>query len=54
VLVPSGRLLMEIGPGQGQAVAALCRTAGLQAVTVLQDIDGRDRVVSAIAASGGL
>jgi release factor glutamine methyltransferase len=54
VLAPSGRLLMEIGPGQGQAVAALCRTAGLQAVTVLQDIDGRDRVVSAISASGGL
>ena len=54
VLAPSGRLLLEIGPGQGEAVAALCRTAGLHAVTVLQDIDGRDRVVSAIAASGGL
>ena len=54
VLAPSGRLLLEIGAGQGAAVAALCRTAGLQAVTVLQDMDGRDRVVSAIAASGGL
>ena len=54
VLAPSGRLLLEIGAGQGAAVAALCRAAGLQAVTVLQDMDGRDRVVSAIAASGGL
>jgi release factor glutamine methyltransferase len=54
VLAPSGRLLLEIGAGQGAAVAALCRTAGLHAVTVLQDMDGRDRVVSAIAASGGL
>jgi release factor glutamine methyltransferase len=54
VLAPSARVLLEIGAGQGDAVAALCRTAGLQAVTVLQDLDGRDRVVSAIAAPGGL
>jgi release factor glutamine methyltransferase len=54
VLAPSARVLLEIGAGQGDAVAALCRTAGLQAVTVLQDMDGRDRVVSAIAAPGGL
>ena len=49
VLAPSGRVLFEIGAGQGSAVAALCRSAGLRAVTVLQDMDGRDRVVSAIA-----
>jgi release factor glutamine methyltransferase len=54
VLAPSARVLLEIGAAQGDAVAALCRTAGLQAVTVLQDLDGRDRVVSAIAAQGGL
>ncbi len=50
VLVPAGRVLVEIGAGQGDAVAALCRSAGLQAVTVLQDMDGRDRVVAAVAA----
>ena len=54
VLAPSARVLLEIGSAQGDAVAALCRTAGLQAVTVLQDLDGRDRVVSAIASPGGL
>ena len=50
VLVPGGRILLETGASQGDAVAALCQTAGLQAVTVLQDMDGRDRVVSAFAA----
>jgi len=50
VLTPPGRVLLETGAGQGDAVAALCRAAGLRAVTVLQDIDGRDRVVSAVAA----
>jgi release factor glutamine methyltransferase len=50
VLTPPGRVLLETGAGQGDAVAALCQAAGLRAVTVLQDIDGRDRVVSAIAA----
>jgi release factor glutamine methyltransferase len=50
VLTPPGRVLLETGAGQGDAVAALCQAAGLRAVTVLQDIDGRDRVVSAVAA----
>jgi len=50
VLVPGGRVLLETGASQGDAVAALCQSAGLQAVTVLQDMDGRDRVVSAVAA----
>jgi len=50
VLVPGGCVLLEIGASQGDAVAALCQSAGLQAVTVLQDMDGRDRVVSAVAA----
>ncbi|MCA3474797.1 MAG: peptide chain release factor N(5)-glutamine methyltransferase [Rhodobacter sp.] len=50
VLVPGGRVLLEIGASQGDAVAALCQSAGLQAVTVLQDMDGRDRAVSAVVA----
>ena len=46
VLTPGGIVLTEIGPSQGQAVAALFRAEG--AVTqVLPDLDGRDRVVLA-------
>jgi release factor glutamine methyltransferase len=46
-LTPSGRLLVEIGPTQGTAVAELFREAGLEDVAVHPDLDGRDRVVSA-------
>lgn len=46
-LEPGGRLLMEIGPTQGQAVLALCAEGGLRPEGVLQDFDGRDRVVCA-------
>ncbi|GGD32237.1 peptide chain release factor N(5)-glutamine methyltransferase [Sinisalibacter lacisalsi] len=46
-LVPGGRLLVEIGPTQGPSVAALFAAAGLSEVTVLPDLDGRDRVVRA-------
>jgi release factor glutamine methyltransferase len=42
------RLLVEIGPTQGAAVAALFATAGLVGVRVLPDLDGRDRVVLAV------
>ena len=47
-LLPGGRLLAEIGPAQGQAVAAMFAAAGLQDVRVLPDMDGRDRVVAAV------
>lgn len=46
-LMPGGRILLEIGPSQGQAVAALLTGAGLEAVRILPDMDGRDRVVVA-------
>lgn len=46
-LGPGGRLLVEIGPAQGAAVAGLFRSAGLEDVRVHPDLDGRDRVVSA-------
>ena len=49
-LMPGGRVLVEIGPTQGPAVAALFRAAGLGGVRVLPDMDGRDRVVVAIKA----
>lgn len=46
-LEPGGRLLLEIGPTQGAAVAALAAAGGLHGVRVLPDLDGRDRVVMA-------
>ena len=46
-LVPGGRLLVEIGPAQGRAVAALFAAAGLHDIRILPDLDGRDRVVAA-------
>ncbi|WP_151717508.1 peptide chain release factor N(5)-glutamine methyltransferase [Gemmobacter serpentinus] len=50
-LAPGGRLMVEIGPTQGPAVQALFVAAGLEAVQVLPDMDGRDRVVAAHAAA---
>ncbi|MBW3244816.1 peptide chain release factor N(5)-glutamine methyltransferase [Epibacterium sp. DP7N7-1] len=44
-LAQGGRVLVEIGPTQGAAVAEMMRAAGLAEVTVLPDLDGRDRVV---------
>jgi len=46
-LAPNGRLLLEIGAGQGAAVSRLVAEAGLDAVRVVADLDGRDRVVTA-------
>lgn len=46
LLSPKGAALVEIGPTQGAAVAALFRAQGAQ-VRVLPDLDGRDRVVLA-------
>lgn len=47
-LCPGGRLMVEIGPAQGAAVSHLFVRAGLENVAVHPDLDGRDRVVSAI------
>lgn len=46
-LMTGGRLLVEIGPTQGAAVSALMALAGLTNIRILQDWDGRDRVVLA-------
>jgi release factor glutamine methyltransferase len=46
---PGGACLLEIGPTQGPAVAALLEAAGLRAIEVLADMDGRDRVLRARA-----
>lgn len=49
-LAPGGRLMVEIGPTQAAAVAALFAAAGLGAIEIRRDLDGRDRVVAARAA----
>ena len=46
-LTPGGRVMVEIGPTQGLAVANLFETSGLRQIRVVQDLDGRDRVVCA-------
>lgn len=45
-LSTGGRLMVEIGWGQGAEVAALFVGAGFEQVEVLSDLDGRDRVVT--------
>lgn len=45
-LRPGGRLMVEIGWQQGDAVAALMRSAGFADVAITQDLGARDRVVS--------
>jgi release factor glutamine methyltransferase len=46
-LTPEGRVLVEIGSGQGPSVRKIFQGAGWARVTVAQDLDGRPRVVSA-------
>lgn len=46
-LMTQGRLMVEIGPTQGAAVSDLMAQAGLTAIRILQDWDGRDRLVLA-------
>jgi release factor glutamine methyltransferase len=46
-LLAGGRILLEIGPSQAAAVTALLAAQGFDAISVLQDFDGRDRVVAA-------
>ena len=47
-MTEGGRLLMEIGPTQAEEVSVLVLTAGFSMVDVIQDLDGRDRIVMAI------
>lgn len=46
-LTAEGRVLAEIGWQQGEAVGGIFRSAGWADVTILPDLDGRDRVVCA-------
>ena len=49
-LKPDGRLLVEIGFRQGEAVRELFASNGLKEIKIIQDLNGRDRVVRAIKA----
>lgn len=44
-LKPGGRVLFEIGCGQGEAVSAMLKYAGCSDVRIVQDLAHRDRVV---------
>ncbi|MFV0491871.1 MAG: peptide chain release factor N(5)-glutamine methyltransferase [Pseudorhodobacter sp.] len=51
-LLPGGRVFLEIGPSQGEAVSMMLAEAGLDDIHILPDLDGRDRVVVAKRLSG--
>ena len=44
-LAPNGRLLLEIGWDQGEAVRGLLASAGFSDVSLHRDLEGKDRVV---------
>lgn len=44
-LFAGGRIVVEIGPTQGVAVSALMVDADFDQIEIIQDLDGRDRVV---------
>lgn len=46
-LNPDGRVMVEIGWLQGKAVSDIFRGAGWKSISVMPDLDGRDRVVCA-------
>ncbi len=50
-LAPGGRLMVEIGPTQAEEVSSLFAKAGLEGVSVVRDLDRRDRVVCAFRAA---
>lgn len=44
-LTPGGRLIVEIGPTQADAVTSFMQQAGFEHIRIVPDLDGRDRVV---------
>ena len=45
LLIPGGRLMVEVGHRQGRSVADLFRFVGFEKVSIIPDLDSRDRVV---------
>ena len=52
LLAEGGRVLVEIGPDQAEDVVAIAAIRGFEAIAVVPDLDGRERVVVARPASG--
>jgi release factor glutamine methyltransferase len=50
-LKPGGRIMVEIGPTQADEVSSLFAAAGLSGISVVRDLDRRDRVVCAFRAA---
>ena len=46
LLAPAGRFFLEFGEGQGEAVRAILRAAGLEVAALLPDLSGRARVAA--------
>lgn len=46
LLVPGGSLMVEVGDGQGAAVAGMFQRAGFENVHIVDDLGGRGRVVA--------
>ncbi len=46
-LEPGGRVLVEIGPTQAEAVSRILMDVGLDCIATHRDLDGRDRVIGA-------
>jgi len=44
-LSDTGRLLLEVGPSQAEAVSAIFQQVGLTLIAIHSDLDGRDRVI---------
>ncbi|WP_334064254.1 peptide chain release factor N(5)-glutamine methyltransferase [Limimaricola cinnabarinus] len=45
VLAPGGRLIMELGAGQAEAVGSLAVARDFAPIALIPDLDGRDRVI---------
>ena len=50
-LRPGGRIYLEIGYDQGEAVSGLLAEAGFTEIQVVKDLPGKDRVVAAVYGS---
>ncbi len=52
-LKPGGRLYLEIGMSQGEAVASLLEAAAFSDIQIIRDLAGRDRIVKGSMHAGG-
>jgi release factor glutamine methyltransferase len=47
-LMAGGRLILEIGPTQADAVSSLLRAQAFEHIEIRKDLDGRDRTLVAL------